>query len=149
MEQIKQLLFTMTKQERETMREKYKAKITEPLTNQFPERASKDTAVKSHRARKQLQTKLFPSGTIFLSICIKRKNLDRLSGNYIVKCFSKSLLLVGIMSKTYFSGCYNLQFLYYLLFQNIPRFMTGAWVRVPPPKRKPSRNPSLVLPSSM
>ena len=73
MEQIKQLLFTMTKQERETMREKYKAKIPEPLTNQFPERASKDTAVKRHQARKQLQTKLFPSGIIFVSICIKRK----------------------------------------------------------------------------
>jgi len=51
----------MTKQERETMREKYKAKIPEPLTN----RASKDTAVGRHRARKQLQTELFPSGIIF------------------------------------------------------------------------------------
>lgn len=40
-EKIKQLLFTMTKQDRET---KYKAKIPEPLTNQFPARASKDTA---------------------------------------------------------------------------------------------------------
>ena len=62
MEQIKQLLFTMTKQERETIKEKYKAKIPEPLTNQFPARASKDTAVRLHRARKQLQTELFPSG---------------------------------------------------------------------------------------
>ena len=44
MEQIKRLLFAMTKQERETMREKYKTKIPEPLTSQFPERASKDTA---------------------------------------------------------------------------------------------------------
>ena len=61
-EQIKQLLFTMTKQERETIKEKYKAKIPEPLTNQFPARASKDTAVRRHRARKQLQTELFPSG---------------------------------------------------------------------------------------
>ena len=67
MEQIKQLLFTMTKQERETMREKYKAKIPEPLTNQFPERASKDTAVRRHRARKQLQTELFPSGMMDIS----------------------------------------------------------------------------------
>ena len=74
-EQIKYLLFTMTKQERETMREKYKAKIPEPLTNQFPERASKNTAVRRHQARKQLQTELFPSGIIFLSICIKSKTL--------------------------------------------------------------------------
>ncbi|KAK2566041.1 hypothetical protein P5673_010365 [Acropora cervicornis] len=43
-EQIKQLLFTMTKQDRETITEKYKAKIPEPLTNQFPAWASKDTA---------------------------------------------------------------------------------------------------------
>lgn len=41
---------------------KIQAKIPEPLTNQFPARASKDTAVRRHRARKQLQTELFPSG---------------------------------------------------------------------------------------
>jgi len=32
-----------------------------------------------------------------------------------------------------------------VLFQNIPCFMTVVWVGVPPPKRKHSRNPSLVL----
>ena len=91
MEQIKQLLFTMTKQERETVREKYKAKIPEPLTNQFPERASKDIAVTRLRARKQLQTELFPSGKIFLSICIKVKIIDRLSGNYVQKLLLRIL----------------------------------------------------------
>lgn len=95
MEQIKRLLFAMTKQERETMREKYKTKIPEPLTSQFPERASKDTAVGRHRARKQLQTELFPSGIIFVSICIKIKNL---------------IDLVEITSKVYFSRYYNAQF---------------------------------------
>jgi len=90
-EQIKRLLFAMTKLERETMREKYKAKIPEPLTNQFPERASKDTAVGRHRARKQLQTELFPSGIIFVSICIKIKNLDRFSWNYVQDLLLKIL----------------------------------------------------------
>lgn len=58
---IKQLLFSMTKQERDDIRAKYKAKIPNPLNHQFPERNSKDTAIRRHEARKQLQTELFPS----------------------------------------------------------------------------------------
>lgn len=63
-EQIKQTLFSITKEERETIRKKYKGKIPETLTNQFPGRASKETAIGRHKARKQLRTELFPSGKI-------------------------------------------------------------------------------------
>ena len=63
-EQIKQTLFSITKEERETIRMKYKGKIPETLTNQFPGRASKETAIGRHKARKQLRTELFPSGKI-------------------------------------------------------------------------------------
>ena len=61
-EQIKELLFSITKEERESIRERYKGKIPEPLTNQFPDRASKETAIKRHVTRKQLRTELFHSG---------------------------------------------------------------------------------------
>lgn len=64
MEQIKQLLFSITKEERDSIREKYKGKIPEALTNQFPDRVSKETAIERHDARKRLRTELFPSGKI-------------------------------------------------------------------------------------
>lgn len=60
-EDIKRLLFSMTKQERDNIRAKYKAKIPDPLNHQFPERASKDIAKRRHEARKELRTELFPS----------------------------------------------------------------------------------------
>lgn len=63
-EQIKQTLFSITKEERETIRKKYKGKIPKTLTNQFPGRASKETVIGRHKARKQLRTELFPSGKI-------------------------------------------------------------------------------------
>jgi len=52
----------MTKEQRETIREKYKGKIPGIVTNQFPGRASRETAIGHHEARKQLRTELFPSG---------------------------------------------------------------------------------------
>ena len=66
MEQIKQLMFRITKKEREAIREKYKGKIPEPLTNQVPDRVSKETAIGRHDARKWLRTELFPSGNMSL-----------------------------------------------------------------------------------
>lgn len=44
------------------MRQKYKAKVPEPLTNQFPDRLSKDDAIKRHASRKRIRTELFPTG---------------------------------------------------------------------------------------
>lgn len=64
----------MTKQERDNIRAKYKAKIPDPLNHQFPERASKDIAIRRHEARKELRTELFPSGTattkIWKPLCV-------------------------------------------------------------------------------
>ena len=68
MEDIKQLLFSMTKQERDNIRAKYKAKIPDPLNRQFPERTSKDTAIRRHEAHKELRTELFPSGKVMTKI---------------------------------------------------------------------------------
>lgn len=63
-EDIKQLLFSMTKQERDNIGAKYKAKIPDPLNHQFLERTSKDTSIRHHKARKELRTELFPSGKV-------------------------------------------------------------------------------------
>lgn len=68
MEDIKRLLFSMTKQERDNIRAKYKAKIPDPLNHQFPERASKDLAIRCHEACKELQTELLASGTVTTKI---------------------------------------------------------------------------------
>ena len=68
MEDIKRLLFSMTKQERDNIRAKYKAKIPDPLSHHFPERTSKDTAIRCHEARKELRTELFPSGKVITKI---------------------------------------------------------------------------------
>ena len=67
-EDIKRLLFSTTKQERDNIRAKYKAKVPDPLKRQFPERASKDKAIKRHEALKELQTELFPSGKVITKI---------------------------------------------------------------------------------
>ena len=61
-------LFSMTKQERDNIRAKYKAKVPDPLNRQFPERASKDKAIKRHEACKELRTELFPSGKVITKI---------------------------------------------------------------------------------
>lgn len=73
----------MTKQERDTIRAQYKAKIPEPLTNQFTDRVSKDTAIKRHEARKELRTELFPSGEVFTK---NKKNIYILSLSGSAKC---------------------------------------------------------------
>ena len=62
-EEIYQVLFAITKEERELMREKYKTKVPEPLTSQFTERVSKEDAILRHASRKRTRTELFPSGT--------------------------------------------------------------------------------------
>ena len=84
-EQIKELLFSMTKEERETIMEKYKGKIPGTLTNQFPGRASKETAIGRHEARKQLRTELFSSGKILNIKTIKKfKNSDYLDLRHLL-----------------------------------------------------------------
>ena len=58
----------MTKQEMDNIRAKYKAKIPDPLKHQFPERTSKDTAIRHHEACKELRAELFPSGKVMTKI---------------------------------------------------------------------------------
>ena len=66
-EDINRLLSSMTKQERDN-RAKYKAKIPDPLNCQFPEHASRDKAIRCHKACKELCTELFPSGKVITKI---------------------------------------------------------------------------------
>ena len=67
-EDIKGLLFSMKKQDRDNIRVNYKAKIPDPLSQHLPERASKDTALRRHKARKELRTELFPSGKVITKV---------------------------------------------------------------------------------
>ena len=56
------VMFSTSKAQREAVRERYSAKVPEPLTHQFPQRCSKDEAIKRHHERKQTRTELFPPG---------------------------------------------------------------------------------------
>lgn len=63
---MKTLLFTLPKSEMKKALDKYSAKVPEPLNRQFPERKSKENAVKDYKARKKMtRTSLFPSGKLF------------------------------------------------------------------------------------
>ena len=60
---MRKLLFTLPKSEMKEILERYSAKAPEPLNRQFPERKSKEEAVKGYRRKKQMKkTSLFPSG---------------------------------------------------------------------------------------
>jgi len=59
---MKKLLFTLPKSEMEEVLDRYTGKAPEPLNRQFPERKSKEDAVKGYRERKKMKrTPLFPS----------------------------------------------------------------------------------------
>lgn len=57
-QEVKKLLVSMRKEEREIVRNRYKMKIPGPLSH---ERLAKHDAIKRHCERKQI-TELFPSG---------------------------------------------------------------------------------------
>ena len=59
---IKERLVCMTKEEREKIQEKYKDKVPEPLTSQFLEKTPKNEAIKSYKERKAKTAELFPTG---------------------------------------------------------------------------------------
>ena len=62
---MKKLLFTLPKSEMEEVLDRYTGKAPEPLNRQFPERKSKEDAVKGYRERKKMKrTPLFPSGVL-------------------------------------------------------------------------------------
>ena len=72
MSDIRGLLFSLSKEELLTIRDNYKEKVPEPLTHQFPDRISKDEAVKCQQERKKNITELFPRGKIEVNSCYFR-----------------------------------------------------------------------------
>ena len=67
-EDIKQLLFTLTKPEMAEVYNRYSAKAPEPLSAQFNDRIDKQSAVKAYKEKcgKVRNTALFPSGISLL-----------------------------------------------------------------------------------
>ena len=60
---MKKLLFTLPKSEMKNIMDRYSTKIPEPLNRQFPDRVSKEEAVKGYKERKQKKkAPLFPAG---------------------------------------------------------------------------------------
>lgn len=60
-DELKNLMFNLPKNTLKETFDRYSAKAPDSLTSQFPNRASKDEAVTSHRERQNISTKLFPS----------------------------------------------------------------------------------------
>ncbi|CAB4005031.1 Hypothetical predicted protein [Paramuricea clavata] len=56
------MMFTTSKEEREKIKKKFKAKCPEPLNRQFPERATKQDAIENDGLRKRKIAQLFPPG---------------------------------------------------------------------------------------
>ena len=78
---IKDRLVCMTKEEREKIQEKYKDKVPEPLISQFLEKTPKNEAIKCYKERKAKTAELFPTGEcktkieyIISAICSSRCN---------------------------------------------------------------------------
>ena len=65
MEELKKLLFSLSKATLKQTFDKFASKAPESLTSQFPNRASKPEAVKSYKERRKISTKLFPAGKIY------------------------------------------------------------------------------------
>lgn len=55
---MKKLLFTLPKAEMNDIMDRYLTKIAEPLNRQFPDRVSKEEAVKGYKERKQMKKEL-------------------------------------------------------------------------------------------
>lgn len=64
-EDMKQLLFTLTKPEMAEVYSRYSAKAPEPLSAQFNDRVDKQSAVKTYKEKcgKRNNIQLFPTGT--------------------------------------------------------------------------------------
>ena len=64
-EDIKKLLFNLSKQEMKEVFDRYSARTPEPLTAQFSGRVDKETAVKTHEKQGQrISTQLFPASML-------------------------------------------------------------------------------------
>jgi len=65
-EDIKKLLFNLSKQEMKEVFDRYSARTPEPLTAQFSGHVDKETAVKTHQEKQgqRISTQLFPASTL-------------------------------------------------------------------------------------
>ena len=65
-EDIKKLLFNLSKQEMKEVFDRYSARTPEPLTAQFSGRVDKETAVKTHEEKQgqRISTQLFPASML-------------------------------------------------------------------------------------
>lgn len=68
-ENVKKLLFTLTKPEMTEVYNRYSTKAPEPLSAQFSDRKDKQSAVKAYKEKcAKGSTQLFPTGNIFFLI---------------------------------------------------------------------------------
>ena len=68
-EDIKKLLFNLSKQEMKEVFDRYSARTPEPLTVQFSGRIDKETAVKARKEKQGqgISTQLFPASMLHFS----------------------------------------------------------------------------------
>lgn len=62
-DEMRNLLFSLSRTAMAAISTKYKAMVPEPLNRQFPERVDKKTAVEQHLKRKNTETSLYPPGS--------------------------------------------------------------------------------------
>ena len=66
---IHKLLFSLPLKDLSDMTTKYQEQVPPPMNHQFPERASKDDAIKNKESRKRTWTELFPPGELNIYHC--------------------------------------------------------------------------------
>lgn len=59
---MKHVLFSTPEEKLNSMKQKYKAKVPDPLNTQFPNKTPRDDAIKNRNARKRRVAEFFPSG---------------------------------------------------------------------------------------
>ena len=69
-DEVRELVFSMSLVERNAILFKYKAGIPAPLNSQFTDKRSRAEAIENYSKRKQTETALYPSGEILEFECI-------------------------------------------------------------------------------
>ena len=64
MDEVRELVFSMSTVETNAILSKYKAGIPAPLNSKFTDRPSRAEAIENYNKRKQTETALYPSGEI-------------------------------------------------------------------------------------
>ena len=63
MDDIRKVVFSVPLDTLTSITRRYKQKVPEPLSSQFPNRAGREEAIKRKEARKKSRTELFPPGS--------------------------------------------------------------------------------------